>query len=211
MKATKTLLLSIILLCLIVGCEDKKSHKVEEIDADIKKDTKVLEVPKVSEISEVPTVSYDLQDTFALSGAEEKSYRVNIHNKNISSNDISHPIVLINIFATWCLPCLGEIPYLAALQQKHKDNLFVMGILIDDKQNIHSLQDLIGKYKINYFISNSKQNDTLSIKLSQALQLPKNFSLPLTIVYKRGKYYTHYEGSVPIEMIDHDIQQAIKE
>jgi thiol-disulfide isomerase/thioredoxin len=38
--------------------------------------------------------------------------------------------VLINLWATWCPPCLEEIPDLIALQDSHK-NLFVIGVAVD--------------------------------------------------------------------------------
>ena len=43
------------------------------------------------------------------------------------------------------------------------------------------------------------------------LHLPQNFPIPLTVMYVDGKYFTHYEGSVPAEMIEYDIQQAQKQ
>lgn len=40
--------------------------------------------------------------------------------------------VLINFWATWCPPCVSEIPALTSLHDAHKDNdLVVIGIAID--------------------------------------------------------------------------------
>ncbi len=40
--------------------------------------------------------------------------------------------VLINFWATWCPPCITEIPELSSLHNAHKDNdLVVIGIVID--------------------------------------------------------------------------------
>lgn len=39
--------------------------------------------------------------------------------------------VLVNYWATWCPPCLEEIPDLVALHENKKNNLVVIGIALD--------------------------------------------------------------------------------
>jgi len=39
--------------------------------------------------------------------------------------------VLVNYWATWCPPCLAEIPDLAALHSNKKNNLVVLGVAMD--------------------------------------------------------------------------------
>jgi thiol-disulfide isomerase/thioredoxin len=39
--------------------------------------------------------------------------------------------VLVNFWATWCPPCLDEIPDLVALHEDKKNNLVVIGIAMD--------------------------------------------------------------------------------
>lgn len=39
--------------------------------------------------------------------------------------------VLVNYWATWCPPCLEEIPDLIALHEEKKNNLVVIGIAVD--------------------------------------------------------------------------------
>lgn len=125
--------------------------------------------------------------------------------------DTTQPIVIVNLFATWCPPCIGEIPYLNDLQKKYKEKLFVVGILTHDSIMQDALDTFMAKNQINYFISNGTDNDTFADQLAITLDLPENFSIPLTVMYVNGEYFTHYEGSVPVEMIEYDIQQAKKQ
>ena len=39
--------------------------------------------------------------------------------------------VLVNFWATWCPPCLEEIPDLVALHENKKNNLIVLGVAMD--------------------------------------------------------------------------------
>ena len=58
--------------------------------------------------------------------------------KVIDSNGKSHTLagykgkwVLVNYWATWCPPCLEEIPDLIALHDNKKNNLVVIGVALD--------------------------------------------------------------------------------
>ncbi|NTV95353.1 MAG: TlpA family protein disulfide reductase [Thiobacillus sp.] len=56
----------------------------------------------------------------------------------LDSNGKSHKLsqykgkwVLVNYWATWCPPCLMELPDLAALYKNKKNNLVVLGVAMD--------------------------------------------------------------------------------
>jgi thiol-disulfide isomerase/thioredoxin len=148
---------------------------------------------------------------FTLSSTKMKSHTVTVSSQKVIFQDTTQPIVIVNLFATWCPPCIGEIPYLNDLQKKYKEKLFVVGILTHDSIMQDALDTFMAKNQINYFISNGTDNDTFADQLAITLDLPENFSIPLTVMYVNGEYFTHYEGSVPVEMIEYDIEQAKKQ
>ena len=234
MKEIRSFLLSTLLLCFTLfsftGCEDKKVQdpliaveNTTEIFTQKDKDQQEekherLEAQKKLEISETKkeTISEEISesqtptDTFTLSDIQHNKHTVTISNQKVAFHNIDQSIVIINFFSTWCSPCRAEIPYLSDLQKKYKKKVFIAGILINDAQSNDTLKQFMSKYHTNYFISNSKHNDIFASEAVKELQLPENFSIPLTVIYKDGNYYTHYEGAVPVEMIDHDIQEALK-
>lgn len=48
--------------------------------------------------------------------------------------------VLVNFWATWCPPCLEEIPELIALHENKKNNLVVIGVALDYRNPKHVLE-----------------------------------------------------------------------
>jgi thiol-disulfide isomerase/thioredoxin len=69
--------------------------------------------------------------------------------RTMSSTDWQGKVVLVNFWATWCLPCLAEIPDLVRLQETYRDNLVVLGISEDEASPDFVKQFAVDK-KINY-------------------------------------------------------------
>ncbi|MEA2046890.1 MAG: TlpA disulfide reductase family protein [Campylobacterota bacterium] len=226
MQQISALLLSILLINL-TGCEEKKpekppipiekstevftqkdlkQHADKQRDLQPKKET-LLNAPSLHNIID----NVQQSDTFMLLNTKSQSRKVTFSEDQVIFHRNTKPIILIHIFATWCPPCVAQIPYMNSLQKKYGSDLFVIGILTEDYIDIPSLKSFIAKHEINYFISNSPHNNAFSGHLADTLDLPQNFSVPLTVMYLNGTYFTHYEGSIPIEMIEYDIQQAQKQ
>lgn len=55
-------------------------------------------------------------------------------------------------FATWCPPCKAEIPHLNNLSEKFKNELDIVGVLLEDKSE-DEVKDFAQKYKIKYEVA----------------------------------------------------------
>jgi thiol-disulfide isomerase/thioredoxin len=104
--------------------------------------------------------------------------------RQLSSADWNGKVVLVNFWATWCPPCLAEIPDLIALQNKYRDQLVVVGISEDEiapAQVKHFADDR----QINYPIAMTTPE--LQARFTGIVALPTTFVLDPEgrIAYKR--------------------------
>lgn len=118
-------------------------------------------------------------------------------------------VIIYDIFATWCPPCRAEAPHLASLQKKYADDILVLGITIEDDKTNDELMAFQAQYGAEYTIVNSKDNKSLASAMASVVGEGPRFGIPLMIMYKNGKYITHYSGMVPEEMIESDIKKAL--
>jgi len=224
---TLSIFISILILLTFIGCEEKAStenipveNTTEMLENTHSKNSdtnyfkvrkKILVQKHTAAISETPKKeTVHLTDTFILSNLKKETFTVTISNKKLTLKESTKAITLVSFFATWCPPCLYQIPYLNDLQKKYSKDLLLTGILIHDTSTKKEIKSFIAKNEINYYLSYTNQNNDFASLVAKTLHLSKNFDIPLTVMYIEGKYFTHYEGIVPIEMIEYDILQAKK-
>ena len=148
---------------------------------------------------------------FIFKDIEQHATTLKIKNDIYHFSNIKQPIVMVSLFATWCPPCRGQIPHLSNLQKRFKNNLFILSALVHDDCSSEKLKKFTIAQKAMFFISNNKQeNLKFAEMITPKLGLTKDFPLPLMILFVNGKYFTHYEGIMPEEMIESDIQQVLK-
>jgi thiol-disulfide isomerase/thioredoxin len=73
-----------------------------------------------------------------------------IDGSKLRSADFAGKVQLINFWATWCPPCVAEIPGLIELQKRHeKDGLVIVGISLD-QNGPEVVKSFVQKKQINY-------------------------------------------------------------
>lgn len=72
-----------------------------------------------------------------------------VNGKNVSLSDFKGKVVLVDVWATWCGPCRGEIPHLKKLEQDMygKDVVF-LGVSVDEAKDKQKWLDFIDQEKL---------------------------------------------------------------
>jgi thiol-disulfide isomerase/thioredoxin len=148
--------------------------------------------------------------TFLLSGTDHRECNLTMNDNNVNCHKRDQTLLLINLFASWCPPCRAEIPALNTLQRKYAKDLFIIGILVNDEQNNTQINAVMNKYGGDYFVSGTKEGQAFVNHLIKSLKLPENYPIPLSILYRNGKLYRYYEGAMPIEIMENEIDKALK-
>jgi len=81
-------------------------------------------------------VAYTLRDTSAQVGAKAPGFRITTDaGKEITPESFGGKVLVLNFWATWCGPCLEELPSLNRFQQDFRNNgVVVVGISIDKNE-----------------------------------------------------------------------------
>ncbi len=98
---------------------------------------------------------------------------------SIELKNIKEPIVLLNFWASWCVPCLKELPSLVKFQNKFQGRVKVIGINGDEEDPVEMVNKIEKKYKLN-FESATDVNSQISSKFLIG-------TYPISIIFHKGK------------------------
>ncbi len=97
-----------------------------------------------------------------------------LEGKPLSVGDYKGKVILLNFWATWCGPCRSEIPDLVELQNKYKDQLQIIGLVVDDDDE-DAVKKFAEKFGINYPVAMA--TDELRMEYGGIPALPTSFVL----------------------------------
>ena len=74
----------------------------------------------------------------------------NLDAKSISSSDLGGKIIVVNIWALWCAPCVREMPELQELYKEYADDKNVAILTINDNDDLAKLKQFMTGKKLNF-------------------------------------------------------------
>jgi thiol-disulfide isomerase/thioredoxin len=128
----------------------------------------------------------------------------NINGKDVSLSEFRGKWVIVNYWATWCPPCLDEIPDLVEFYEKYKDqDVVVLGINYEEV-NREYLKEFVESHLMSYPVL---QMDPVPVT-----QLGPVTGLPTTyIISPAGERIARQEGPVTGAAIEAFLEKKRKE
>jgi len=115
---------------------------------------------------------------------------------------------VINFWATWCIPCVKEIPYFQQIHDKYtRQPVSVVLVSLDFTKHIDTrLKPFINKHKLTaeVILLNDPDGNTWIDKVNPGW----SGALPATLIYNRN-FSAFYEKSFTFEELDQIINQNI--
>ncbi len=139
----------------------------------------------------------------SFSTAPEFSLR-DINGKKVSLSDYKGKVVLINFWATWCAPCIYEIPHLQKIYKDLKaEGFIVLGINVDEARNFSGIKPLSKKLGIKYPVLIDRNRSVISM-------YNPSMVLPYTVIINtEGEIYAYFEGYYSGS--ENEIRKAVEE
>lgn len=117
-------------------------------------------------------------------------------------------VYVVNFWATWCAPCIKELPYFEKLNKEYSDKLDVILISLDFPKNYDSkLKPFIQKHQLKSRVMalNDPDANTWIPKVDKSW----SGAIPATLIFNKDKRQ-FYEQTFTYEQLETEVKQFLK-
>ncbi len=168
---------------------------------------------KQKSIQFILTIAVILFSTYsALAQSKLEDWSLQYQEQTISSQNLNNKVVVFVFWASWCPPCLSEIPTLKSLQQEFgSQGLQVIGLSLDKNQQAHD--KLVAEQNLNYPsfpVASSSGGIKTMAKIQKAINTQIN-SIPTLVIRNRNGTVVNYRvGLTSHATLKAEIQSLLK-
>ena len=122
-----------------------------------------------------------------------------LNNRKIALSDFKGKVIILDFWATWCVPCKAEIPGFIDLQKKYAGRgLQIVGLSVDD--SLPTAKKYADAMKMNYPVLLAEGKEDILMAYDP---IP---SIPVSVVIGRdGKICSKHLGIVPMDVFEKEI------
>ncbi len=136
-------------------------------------------------------------------GARAPEWKLqDLDGKPVQLSDFKGKVVVLDFWATWCPPCVAEVPNFMALQKKYRDRgLVVVGISLDD-DGPGEVASFAKTQGMNYPIVMS--SDEVIAEYGDVQAIPTTF-----LIDRSGKVVAKHTGLTPKAKFEREIRKLL--
>jgi len=126
-----------------------------------------------------------------------------VNGKDVRLSDYKGKVILLDFWATWCIPCKTEIPWFVEFQNKYASRgLQVIGISVDD--TLDKLTPYVKTLNMNYVVLQGLHHDDVQNAFGPL------WGIPVTAVISRdGKICAKHVGLSSKEAFEREIKSLL--
>jgi cytochrome c biogenesis protein CcmG/thiol:disulfide interchange protein DsbE len=123
---------------------------------------------------------------------------------NRSIADYRGKVVVLNVWASWCVPCREESPLLERWHKRiQRDNAIVLGVDVQDIDT--DARDFIRQYRLTYPQLRDKEGDKMRSKWG-VVGYPETF-----VIDRQGRVAALFRGPVDDKWLRTNVEPLLKE
>lgn len=193
MKKVFKIMLALVLVLSLSACNNKENKNTNE-NKQTTEETKV----EATSMSDVGLSDFNFQ-TFDIKNGEM-----------VNSEDFyqEKPLTFVNIWGTFCTPCIEEMETLEKLHQKYKDDMNFLGVVSDTNvnldTNVEEALNILDKKGVTY--TNIMPSPTMDENMKKVSVIPTTL-----IVDSEGKVLGGFVGAMDFESWDASIAKVLEE
>ncbi len=175
-----SVIIFISLLFLLTACGTNKSTEkkdTQNTQTQLKEETPIEQTQDSIKTEETATETNEQtkEETTTISDNAVPDFTVTDLNGNkVNLYSLAGKVVVVDFWATWCRPCVAEIPHLNDLYNKYKDkNVVFVGLALDQKP------------KVEAFMKKTKMDYPVWIGTQQVAEQYKVQGIPTTYVLNK--------------------------
>ena len=188
MKIKLISVLSIIFALFFAGCESKP-QQAQEVQSTI--------LPAKNKIVK--------SDNYTLTTTKGEKIILEVSNGVLFSKQLNGKMVLLNFWATWCKPCIKEMPSFTELQEKYRNDFIIVGILFEKEKDEKELLAFMTKHNVNFPITVGKENFRLAKTFDDVQMIPESF-----LYNKEGFFIEKFIGEIKKSKLETYIKESIE-
>jgi peroxiredoxin len=199
MKLKNVFYLLLVMILIIGGCKKSKTEPAQQTEAET--EIKPTQQTKVEETEQKPALAD--KATPVPGGKPAPAFTLqDLNGKNVSLSDFRGKVLIIDFWATWCPPCIKEIPDFIELYEQYKDKGFEMVGISLDQAGISVVKSFAQKFKINYpiLMTDGKIDKTYG----GITNIPTTF-----VIDPAGNIRKKYVGLIEKDVFEADIKKLL--